>query len=405
MTSTNSLSSLIKRCFRLIGILTFLLGFLCVLTALDSEPLLAQPDRILGLSTRGMLLMVAVSCLALGVSGFALKNLKTIALVHLWVVFNVLIYVAGMLWTKSGVPFPVVVLPAWKMGIWPKYFDIFWILFLGGVVVVSVLGLIAEKRESKARKEAHLDRAAFANGGFTRIELVLVLALSGLLFFGAVIQIAGKSQESSRRTRCQENLRRIGGGLLNYANDRRYLLPDCTANNPRYSGGWWPWDLHTNLISDLAAYQTSREVLYCPSNWKMNDDFHWNFWRYEPVPFRIVGYGFLLNGISGIPFELTQPDIIGRDHQSPANSELVVDTTISMGGEPWKRGLDATANAQLDYTHVKGKWVDSTSHLKGFFQSIRPAGGNIVFLDGHVQWRDFREMQHRFTTARVTWDY
>jgi hypothetical protein len=65
MTSTNSLSGLVKGCFRLIGILTFLLGFLCALTVLDSEPLLAQSDRILGLSTRGMLLMVAASYMML----------------------------------------------------------------------------------------------------------------------------------------------------------------------------------------------------------------------------------------------------------------------------------------------------------------------------------------------------
>ena len=36
-------------------------------------------------------------------------------------------------------------------------------------------------------------------------------------------------------------------------------------------------------------------------------------------------------------------------------------------------------------------------------------GGNILFLDGHVEWRDFSDMQVRFSTisavGRVDWSY
>ena len=36
---------------------------------------------------------------------------------------------------------------------------------------------------------------------------------------------------------------------------------------------------------------------------------------------------------------------------------------------------------------------DRTNHLKG---GSRPAGTNVLFVDGHVQWRNFNEMQHRW---------
>jgi len=39
--------------------------------------------------------------------------------------------------------------------------------------------------------------------------------------------------------------------------------------------------------------------------------------------------------------------------------------------------------------------------LDGFI----PAGGNVVMLDGHVQWRNFSQMQLRTTTSAQTFFY
>jgi prepilin-type processing-associated H-X9-DG protein len=41
--------------------------------------------------------------------------------------------------------------------------------------------------------------------------------------------------------------------------------------------------------------------------------------------------------------------------------------------------------------HGTGPW--SASHLN----QNRPAGGNITFLDGHGQWRNFRDMRPRYS--------
>ena len=54
---------------------------------------------------------------------------------------------------------------------------------------------------------------------------------------------------------------------------------------------------------------------------------------------------------------------------------------------------------------------DTTSHLKN---DAQPAGGNIVFLDGHVDWRNFRPdwedsaldadiLKHRYGGNRRFW--
>ncbi|MHC4807384.1 MAG: H-X9-DG-CTERM domain-containing protein [Planctomycetota bacterium] len=40
---------------------------------------------------------------------------------------------------------------------------------------------------------------------------------------------------------------------------------------------------------------------------------------------------------------------------------------------------------------------DRTNHLK---RGTRPTGGNVLFVDGHVQWRPFSEMEHRWFWQR-----
>ena len=44
--------------------------------------------------------------------------------------------------------------------------------------------------------------------------------------------------------------------------------------------------------------------------------------------------------------------------------------------------------------------MDRTSHLSG----EKPAGGNILFEDGHAAWRPFDKMKHQIV-AQVVWDF
>ena len=65
--------------------------------------------------------------------------------------------------------------------------------------------------------------------------------------------------------------------------------------------------------------------------------------------------------------------------------------------------FDATASAAGDFTQIVGALSDRSNHVRG----KRPLGGNILFLDQHVAWRDFNEMQRRFgspgTAGTVSW--
>jgi hypothetical protein len=220
---------------------------------------------------------------------------------------------------------------------------------------------------------------------FNRTELLVTVGVAGMLAL-LLFVLLSSSGEQKRRLRCRNNLQQLGRSLQLYAADCNNLLPDCSRTNPRFFGSYWPWDLHTNVVAELVKRGATRKVFYCPSNAGMDIDQRWNFWKYDRAPIRVVGYVFLMKGCVQIPQRLWRTTLTGDGTQPPAETELVLDATVSRNG---------------DYEHVQGKWVDRTSHLGN---GGRPSGGNIVFEDGHAEWRDFAKMQHRIFGDAV-WDF
>jgi type II secretory pathway pseudopilin PulG len=220
--------------------------------------------------------------------------------------------------------------------------------------------------------------------GFSKVELLVVMGSLTLLIVLLVLGVTfGK--ENRRRAQCRANLRQVGVALQLYANDNGQLLPDCTERNPAFCGSVWPWDMHTNLVTELENRGAKRDFLYCPSNAGMNDDRHWNFPRYSGGQTRVVGYVFLFSGCRDVPPNLARLKLNGDGGRKPAETELTMDATVNQSG---------------DYTHIKGLSMDRSSHVSG----ENPAGGNILFEDGHAGWRPFKEMRHRIV-AQVVWDF
>jgi len=130
-----------------------------------------------------------------------------------------------------------------------------------------------------------------------------------------------------------------------------------------------------------------KEHFYCPSGPVEATDHYWNFhvqgedgrWRNL---FRIITYVPLLEGTPRVLHEFTNATALPlvRESEVPSDRELVIDVVMSATG-----GRHGSFSART----IGGNEVpDRTSHLKG----DRPAGGNILFLDGHIAWRDFEDM-------------
>jgi len=235
--------------------------------------------------------------------------------------------------------------------------------------------------------QTRLQNGAHKAFGLTLVELLVVIAIIGILA-ALLLSAVSSAKERARRIQCLNHLRQIGNALHLYAEENRDLLPDCTRNNPRFYGSFWPWDLNTNLTTELEFHGAPHAVMYCPSFMEKDDDKHWNFWKYRSPdlpPIRIVGYVFLMNGCVQVPQTLWRRNILGDGTNSASETELTMDAIGSQNG---------------NYAHFQGAFTGRSDHLS----RGRPAGGNIAFEDGHASWRNFKEMQHRIY-GDVIWDY
>jgi prepilin-type N-terminal cleavage/methylation domain-containing protein/prepilin-type processing-associated H-X9-DG protein len=212
---------------------------------------------------------------------------------------------------------------------------------------------------------------------FTLVELLVVIGIIALLV-AILLPALQKAKVAAVNTQCRANLRSIGQALTIYANDNKGKYPIHDVANP----GGWLWDLPKVDCNLLIKGGSNRNVLYCPRYPEQNVDGLWNF---NPT-FAVLGYALLIRRIGGyyVPLvdknyqETTIPhlDPVTRS-KSGADIELALDAVISQNGR-----FDA-----------HGGWM--YPHLTSHLDRGRPEGGNILYMDGHVDWRPFGSMKMR----------
>jgi prepilin-type processing-associated H-X9-DG protein len=212
------------------------------------------------------------------------------------------------------------------------------------------------------------------------IELLVVIAIIAILA-AMLLPALSKAKEKGKRAACMSNLHQIAIAIQIYGSDNNNKLPACDDNISD-----WCWDMPTKLVRPLLDSGMQRHVLYCPAGQEQDNETLWTL--YLSLGSATTGYGWLTphgrpwRNISLIDrtIQTTLTSVTGTNTSNLADTEVVVDAVCA--------GKYGTS---YDFKRAKGAVYHRTSHLDGKL----PAGGNILFLDGHISWRKYPAMKLR----------
>jgi prepilin-type N-terminal cleavage/methylation domain-containing protein/prepilin-type processing-associated H-X9-DG protein len=244
-----------------------------------------------------------------------------------------------------------------------------------------------------ARWSSHY-RAAGPRSGFTLVELLVVIGIIAILI-AILLPSLTAARERAKRVACANNLRTFGQAITLYANQNKGRVPMHEgASN-------WMWDLpydSRDWFTDVA--KIPQEMFYCPS-YTHDTDGMWDFTG-PKVPgganFAIAGYYWL--GYRPGPALLTNMPF--RDPLSDRWIQRVTDKTEKNGPSDLVMMSDIVLSQQntRSWTSPDKNFVTAfggyhsghgTSHRAG----DKPLGGNVMYLDGHVDWKNFDSMMSR----------
>ena len=223
---------------------------------------------------------------------------------------------------------------------------------------------------------------------FTLIELLVVIAIIAILA-AILFPVFGRARENARRSSCQSNLKQIGLGIMQYAQDYDEVLPPSFFQNATTYVGWDT--LSAAYMGTKVQRGGSEGIFKCPSDSIIRTGTGESARSYSMTEGRngiIAGTTITLPdsttwrpapalAVVGAPSGTL---MVAEFHNTLNNfarqNNAFVQRPIHVSGST-NRAQNCSANENAGICDTDATLVKTPVHMNGY---------NYLFADGHVKW-------------------